>query len=87
MKAYENQRAANPFGLTDRQVQAVRALVKHGSDKGVADELGNKKGNAARLLVGAQRAMGVKTRVHLALKWERELPRAIRNINGDESHE
>lgn len=86
MKPGDREKARNPFGLTDRQVQAVRALVEHGCDKGVANVLGNKRGNAARLLVGAQRAMGVKTRVHLALKWERELPRALRQIGGD-NHE
>lgn len=82
VKPRDLEKARNPFGLTDRQVEAVRALVKHGNDKGVASALGNAPHNASRLLLAAQKAMGVQTRVHLALKWERELPREIRKTGG-----
>ena len=70
MTTWHHQKAGNPFGLTDRQAEAVEALVKHGTDKGVAAELGNTKHNASRLLLQAQRAAGVTNRVHLALKWK-----------------
>lgn len=80
MSTSKTQRSRQPFGLTDRQVEAVRALVKHGNDKGVASALGNTTHNASRLLLAAQKAMGVQTRVHLALKWERELAREIRSM-------
>ncbi len=67
-------RAGNPFGLTDRQVEAVRALVKHGNNKLVARALDIDLSGANRLLAEAQRTMEVTNRVHLALKWKERRP-------------
>lgn len=70
-KPYEVVRESNPLGLTERELQAVAALVAHGSDKKVALALGVTTSNAARLLVSAQRRMNVTSRVQAALKYDR----------------
>ena len=67
-------RAEQPFGLTERQAQAVAMLVKHGHDKLVARELDIQPKAANRLLIEAQRTVGVTNRVHLALKWKERRP-------------
>lgn len=65
------QRSRNPFGLTDRQAEAVQLLVDLGADKLVAARLGLVDKSATRLLLEAQRAAGVNSRVLLALAWDR----------------
>lgn len=64
-------RKTNPFGLTDRQAQAVAALVRLGTDKAVAQSLKIDPRAAATLLRHAQRDMGAKSRVQMALMWDR----------------
>jgi len=66
-------RKVNQFGLTDRQVEAVQCLVALGSDKLVAQKLGVDRFSANRLMRDAMKAMGVRSRVHLALKWDRRM--------------
>lgn len=71
MSTWTSHRTRNPLGLTDRQAEAVALLVQHGGDKPVAAAMGITKTAAARLLVAAQRAAQVSTRVQLALAWDR----------------
>jgi DNA-binding NarL/FixJ family response regulator len=66
-------RKTNQFGLTDRQTQAVSALVRLGCDKLVAREFGVSVKTVSTLIRGAQRAMGVRTRIHMAVKWDRRM--------------
>jgi DNA-binding NarL/FixJ family response regulator len=66
-------RKSNQFGLTDRQVDAVSALVRLGEDKLVARELGVTVKCISTLLRQAQDTMAVRSRVHLALKWDRRM--------------
>jgi DNA-binding CsgD family transcriptional regulator len=63
----------NEFGLTHRQVEAVQALVRLGNEKLVAHELGVTRLSVNRLIREAQRSLGVRSRVHLALKWDRRM--------------
>ena len=64
-------RKTNPFGLTDRKAEAVAALVRLGTDKEVAQALRIDPRAAATLLRQAQREMGAKSRVQMALMWDR----------------
>ena len=69
---WHHVRAQQPFGLTERQAEAVALLIKHGAEKVVAREMGIDRLSANRLLRKAQETMGVRTRVHLVVKWVKE---------------
>lgn len=71
MSTWSAQRSRNPFNLTNRQADAVALLVELGADKLVAARLGISDESTSRLLAAAQRSVGVHSRVHLALAWER----------------
>ena len=71
MSTWTTQRSRNPFGLTDRQAEAVQLLVDLGTDKLVSARMGLEKASATRLLLEAQRAVGAHSRVQLALAWDR----------------
>jgi len=65
------QRARNPWGLTNKQADAVALLVELGADKLVAARLGITEESTSRLLKEAQRTVGANSRVQLALAWDR----------------
>ncbi len=71
MSTWAFQRSRNPFRQTNRQADAVALLVELGTDKLVAARMGITDESTSRLLCEAQRAVGVSSRVHLALAWER----------------
>lgn len=71
MSTWSAQRSRNPFGLTDRQAEAVQLLVDLGTDKAVAARLGITEESTSRRLCEAQKAIGAASRVKLALAWDR----------------
>lgn len=61
----------NPWELTERQCQAVEALVRTGCNNEVCAELGIGIVTVTNLLSRACRKVGVKNRVQLALVYDR----------------
>ena len=59
MSTWTAQRSRNPFGLTDRQAEAVQLLVDLGTDKAVAARLGITEESTSRRLCEAQKALGI----------------------------
>ena len=67
------QRRANPFGLTDRQCEAMSLYVRTGAVRQVAEQLGIRIEVACVILRRARQRMGVDNNVQAALKWDRHV--------------
>lgn len=61
----------NPWHLTPRQVDVLRALVDTGSDKGAARLLGLSPRTAQRYMETVRKKMGKPKRLLCAIEWDR----------------
>lgn len=62
----------NPWNLTDRQCEAMNALVRTGCNKRIANEVGIDNPDAIKNVIRrACEKVGVDNRVQLAVAWDR----------------
>lgn len=75
------RRAANPFGLTDRQAEAIALFARWGDANKVAEAMSlSRAHDANRLLDRAARRMRVENRMQAVLQWDRAVRESHRAI-------
>lgn len=62
---------SDPWGLSPRESQVITLLVEQGGNKAVARTLDMNTNTVASHLNRVCKKMGVKERLHAALKWDR----------------
>lgn len=61
----------NPWNLTQRQAEAMDALVETGADKLAADRMGVSVNTFHEHVAAAMRHMGLRLRLHAVIWWDR----------------
>lgn len=61
----------NPWNLTEKEEQAMRLLIEHGSQKVVAMEMGYSKGHLSKILTTAADKLGEPTHIRAVLTFDR----------------
>jgi DNA-binding CsgD family transcriptional regulator len=61
----------NPWGLTEKEEQAMRLLIEHGSQKVVALTMGCTAGRLSNILTKASERIGERTHIKAVLAFDR----------------
>jgi DNA-binding CsgD family transcriptional regulator len=61
----------NPWGLTEKEEQAMRLLIEHGSQKVVALTMGCTAGRLSNILTKASERIGQRTHLKAVIEFDR----------------
>lgn len=62
---------SNPWNLTEREIEALSALVETGCQKVVANRLGVGKARVSRIVGAASKRMGERNHLRALIEWDR----------------